>query len=165
MEITIRPATAADLPGILEIVNHAILYTTANYNYEPQSLAVQQKWFDDKMLLGFPVIVAVQNGEVIGYGAYGTFREKIGYQYTVEHSVYVADSQQGKGVGKLLLAELIRLAKAQNLHVMIGAIDAENAGSIAFHKQFGFVESGVIKQAAYKFDRWLNLLFMQLTLK
>ncbi|MFT3796077.1 GNAT family N-acetyltransferase [Flavobacterium sp.] len=165
MEIIIRPAVIADVPSILDIVNHAILHTTANYNYEPQTLETQLQWFKDKQQHNFPVIVAEFENQVIGYGAYGTFREKIGYQYTVEHSVYVADNHFGKGIGKLLLTELIRLARAQNYHVMIGAIDADNADSIAFHKKFGFEECGVIKQAGFKFGKWLDLLFMQLILK
>ena len=102
---------------------------------------------------------------MIGFGTYGTFREKIGYQYTVEHSVYVAEAFIGKGIGTLLLTELIQLAKSQGYHTMIGAIDADNGDSIAFHKKFGFVECGIIKEAAFKFNRWLDLLFMQLILK
>ena len=165
MEITIRTAVPTDLQSILDIVNHAILHTTANYNYQPQTLESQIQWFKDKQQHGFPVIVAEFQNKVIGYGAFGTFREKIGYQYTVEHSVYVGENHYGKGVGKLLLSELIRLARAQNYHVMVGAIDAENTGSIAFHKQFGFEESGIIKQAGFKFGKWLDLLFMQLVLQ
>jgi L-amino acid N-acyltransferase YncA len=165
MQIITRHAALTDMQSILDIVNHAILYTTSNYNYEPQTLETQRQWFLDKQQHGFPVIVAESDGEVVGYGAYGTFREKIGYQYTVEHSVYVTGSHHGKGIGKLLITELIRLAKAQNLHVMIGAIDAANAESIAFHKKFGFSESGVIHQAGFKFGKWLDLLFMQLILK
>src|SRR3970040_554954 len=81
--------------------------------------------------------------------------QKIGYQYTVEHSVYVAEEFIGNGVGKLLLAELIRLAKEQGYHNMIGAIDAKNKGSIAFHKKFGFEVAGTIREVGYKFDHWL----------
>ena len=165
MQIIIRPATLADLESILEIVNHAILHTTANYSYEPQTHEMQRQWFLDKQHHKFPVIVAEYENQVIGYGAYGTFREKIGYQYTVEHSVYVTENHYGKGVGKLLLSELIRIAQMQNLHVMIGAIDASNAESIAFHRKFGFKECGVIHQAGFKFGKWLDLLFMQLILK
>ncbi len=165
MEITIRHAVVADLQSILDIVNHAILHTTANYNYEPQTLEAQLQWFKDKQQHGFPIIVAEFENHVIGFGAFGTFREKIGYQYTVEHSVYVTENHYGKGVGKLLLTELIRLAKSQNFHVMVGAIDADNAESIAFHKKFGFQECGIIRQAGFKFGKWLDLLFMQLVLK
>jgi len=160
----IRQATFEDIPAILEIVNHAILHTTSNYNYEVQSLEVQTKWFEDKTLKNFPVIVAVTENQVLGFGTYGTFREKIGYQFTVEHSIYVSDNFTGKGIGKLLLAALIELAKNQKLHVMVGAIDAENKASIAFHEKFGFEVTGNIREVAFKFERWLDLVLMQLLL-
>lgn len=165
MNIKLRHATANDLEKILEIVNHSILHTTANYNYEIQTLEVQTKWFEDKQEKNLPIVVADLDGEVIGFGSYGQFREKIGYQYTVEHSVYVVENAIGKGVGGKLLTELIRLAKEQGLHVMIGAIDADNAGSIAFHERFGFVATGTIREVGYKFGHWLDLVFMQLILK
>lgn len=165
MEITLRPATTNDLEKILAIVNHSILHTTANYSYDIQTLEVQTKWFEDKKAKNLPIVVADLNGEVVGFGSYGTFREKIGYQYTVEHSVYVVDHVIGKGIGSQLLTELIRLAKEQGYHVMIGAIDADNAGSIAFHERFGFVSIGTIREVGYKFDHWLDLVFMQLILE
>ena len=165
MTVSVRKATTSDIFSILEIVNYSIEKTTANYNYEPQSLESQQKWFDNKMEAGFPILVAVLDEIVIGFGTYGTFREKIGYQFTVEHSVYVAPNFIGKGVGKVLLTELIQTARANGFHTMIGGIDASNAQSIAFHAKFGFKECGIIKEAGFKFGRWLDLLFMQLLLK
>lgn len=164
MNIILRPATINDLEKILEIVNHSILHTTANYNYDIQTIEIQTKWFEDKKDKNLPIVVAELDGEVVGFGSYGQFREKIGYQYTVEHSVYVVDHVIGKGIGSKLLTELIRLAKQQGLHVMIGAIDADNAGSIAFHEKFGFVATGTIREVGYKFDHWLDLVFMQLIL-
>ncbi len=160
----IRNATTEDLPAILSIVNHAILHTTANYLYEPQTLTDQQKWWQDKQNKSFPVLVAQVNNEVIGFASYGTFREKIGYQFTVEHSVYVAPEYINQGIGSKLLSALIELAKSEGYHTMIGAIDAENHDSIAFHEKFGFIKAGLIKQAAFKFDRWLDLQFVQLML-
>jgi len=165
MNIKLRPATSNDLEKILEIVNHSILHTTANYNYDVQTLEVQTKWFEDKNAKKLPIVVADLEGEVVGFGSYGQFREKIGYQYTVEHSVYVVDHVIGKGIGSQLLTELIRLAKEQGYHCMIGAIDADNAGSIAFHERFGFIAAGTIREVGYKFDHWLDLVFMQLLLK
>ena len=164
MSLILRPATINDLEKILEIVNHSILHTTANYNYDIQTIEIQTKWFEDKKAKNLPIVVADLDGEVVGFGSYGQFREKIGYQYTVEHSVYVVDHIIGKGIGSQLLTELIRLAKEQGLHVMIGAIDADNAGSIAFHEKFGFVATGTIREVGYKFDYWLDLVFMQLIL-
>ena len=165
MKIKIRPAIFSDLDTILEIVNHQILNSTSNYDYEPHDFETQKSWFEKKLAENFPVIVAEFENAPIGYATYGTFREKIGYQYTVEHSVYVAQEFIGKGVGKLLLGELIKLAKEQGYHVMIGAIDADNSGSIGFHQKFGFKVVGTIREVGYKFDRWLDLVFMQLILE
>ena len=165
MEIKIRPAVFADIDTILEIVNHEILHSTSNYDYEPHDFETQKVWFEDKLEKNLPVIVAEFENGAIGFASYGQFRQKIGYQFTVEHSVYVAQEFIGKGVGKLLLAELIRLAKEQEYHVMMGAIDAENSGSIAFHEKFGFKVVGTIREVGYKFDHWLDLVFMQLILK
>jgi len=164
MDIT-RKATTEDLPAILDIVNYNILNSSSIYDYAERSIEVMQEWFRDKQAHHWPVIVAIKDEAVVGYGTYGTFRFKEGYKYTVEHSVYVSPHHIGKGIGKLLLAELITQAKEQGLHTMIGCIDADNKGSIDFHKKFGFVESGILKQVAYKFDRWLDLQFMQLILK
>ncbi len=165
MKITIRDAVESDLLAILEIVNYSILHSTANYNYEVQTIAFQTEWFRQKAALNFPVIVAVENNVVLGFGTYGTFREKIGYQFTVEHSIYVAPNEIGKGIGKMLMIELIALAQKQKIHTMIGGIDASNTYSIDFHKKFGFTECGIIRESGYKFDRWLDLQFMQLILK
>ena len=165
MEIKIRPAVFTDLDTILEIINHQILHSTSIYDYEPRDFETHKLWFEDKITNDLPVIVAETENGTIGYATYGTFRHKIGYRFTVEHSVYVAEEFLGKGVGKLLLAELIQLAKKQKYHTMIGVIDSENKGSIAFHKKYGFETVGVIKESGYKFDRWLSSVFMQLILE
>jgi len=164
-EVIIRKATIEDVEEILEIVNHAILFTTANYLYDAQTLESQVQWFVDKQTKNFPIIVADYHGKTVGFGTYGTFREKIGYQFTVEHSVYVAEPYIGRGIGRLLLEALIVKAKSEGYHTMIGGIDAANKESIAFHKKFGFVENGIIKEVGFKFDKWLDLQFMQLILK
>ena len=165
MNVIIRNANVEDLPQILEIVNHAILHTTSNYLYEVQTLENQLQWFEEKKSKQFPIIVADYNGTAVGFGTYGTFREKIGYQFTVEHSVYVAPEFIGKGIGKQLLLALIVLAKEEGYHTMIGGIDAANTGSIDFHRKFGFVETGIMKEVGFKFGKWLDLQFMQLILK
>ena len=165
MNVIIRNATVEDLPQILEIVNHAILHTTSNYLYEVQTQENQLQWFEEKKSKQFPIIVADCNGTALGFGTYGTFREKIGYRFTVEHSVYVAPEFIGKGIGKKLLLALIVLAKEEGYHTMIGGIDAANTGSIDFHRKFGFVETGILKEVGFKFGKWLDLQFMQLILK
>lgn len=161
MEIKIRPYQTSDAAPILEIVNDTILNSTALYEYEPRTLAAQMAIFEEKLAKGFPVIVATINNELAGFGYYSEFRFREAYKFTVEHSVYAAPNYIGKGVGKAILQELINLAKAQKLHTMIGVIDAENENSIAFHEKFGFENVGCIKETAFKFDRWLHIVFMQ----
>ena len=165
MKTQIRQANEKDLEAILEIVNYNILNTTSIYDYEPRTLDQQKAIFEEKNKAGFPLLVIEIDYEIAGFGTYGTFRFKEGYKFTVEHSVYVSVNHQGKGLGKLLLAALIELAKKQKLHTMIAVIDAENQSSVEFHKQFGFETVGIIKESAFKFDKWLDTIFMQLLLK
>jgi L-amino acid N-acyltransferase YncA len=163
MKTIVRSARIEDLEAILAIVNDAILNTTAIYDYDVRTLNEQISWFQEKKEQNFPVIVATdENDNVVGFGTYGTFRMKIGFKFTVEHSVYVKEGFAGNGIGKAILLELINLAKAQKLHVMVGCIDAENTGSIEFHEKFGFKKAGILKESGYKFDKWLDLQFVQL---
>ena len=165
MEIKIREYQTPDTQAILDIINYNILHSTALYDYTIRNYEQQKAILEDKTNKGFPVIVAELNGELVGFGMYSEFRFREAYKFTVEHSVYVSEKYIGNGIGKVLLTELIELAKAQGLHTMIGVIDSENQGSIAFHEQFGFKTVGIIKESGYKFDRWLDSVFMQLLLK
>jgi L-amino acid N-acyltransferase YncA len=165
MDIKIRPAVFSDIDTILEIINHEILHSTSIYDYEPRDFETQKLWFEEKQNQNLPVLVAETENAAIGFATYGSFRQKEAYKFTIEHSVYVAEEFIGKGVGKLLLAELIQLAKEQGYHTMIGAIDADNSGSITFHEKFGFKTVGTVREVGYKFDKWLDLVFMQLLLK
>ena len=158
----IRPATRADLPGILEIYNDAVLNTTATYDYEPRTLEHRTQWFEERQREGFPIFVAVDDsGRVAGWSALNPFHARIGYRFTSENSVYVAVDARGRGVGKLLLAPLIEGAKARGLHAIIAAIDAENEASIRLHAGFGFEKVGHFKQTGFKFGRWLDVVYME----
>ena len=161
MEITIRPYCSNDLPQILDIINYHIQNTTALYDYSVRSLAQQALIFEEKLKKGFPIYVATIENQVVGFGYYSEFRYREAYQFTAEHSVYAHPNWQGKGIGKLLLHELIGVAKNQGLHTLIGVIDAENTGSIAFHEHMGFEVKGVLKETGFKFDRWLHSVFVQ----
>jgi phosphinothricin acetyltransferase len=161
MEIQIRPYQTEDAAEILEIINYNILNSTALYDYEPRTLENQIAIFQDKLDKGFPILVALSNKSVVGFGYYSEFRFREAYKFTVEHSVYAHPNLIGKGIGKLILDNLIHLAKAQKLHTMIGVIDSENQSSIEFHKKFGFEIAGTIKESGYKFNRWLHSVFMQ----
>jgi L-amino acid N-acyltransferase YncA len=161
MEIKIRDYQIQDCKAIIEIINDAILNSTALYDYNIRTLNTQEAIFEEKLHKGFPVIVAESNNEVVGFGYYSEFRFREAYKFTVEHSVYANKNAIGKGIGKLLLNELIETAKKQNLHTMIGVIDSENTNSIDFHKKFGFEEVGFIKESGFKFDRWLHSVIVQ----
>lgn len=164
MSVIIRQATEKDIPSVLEIVNYEILNSTSIWDYEKRSLEQQIAIFDEKKEKGFPFLVAEKNNSIMGFGTYGPFRFKEGYKFTVEHSVYIHHDFTGNGIGSLLLNELIALAKLQKLHTMIGVIDAENVGSISFHERMGFKKVGHIKETGYKFDRWLDSIFVQILL-
>ncbi len=161
MNPSIQTYQTKDCSAILEIINEQILTGTALYDYQPRTLIQQLAIFDEKLQKGFPIIVAKNTDEIVGFGYYSEFRFREAYKFTVEHSVYAKKNYIGKGIGKLLLTELIELAKKQNLHTMIGVIDSENESSIAFHEKFGFEKAGFIKESGYKFDRWLHSVFMQ----
>jgi phosphinothricin acetyltransferase len=150
---------------ILAILNEAILNSTAIYDYRPRTPEVMTTWFEVKEKGNYPIIGAVGSaGEFMGFGSYGTFRAWPGYKYTVEHSIYVAPQFRGQGIGKCLLKELISAAEAQDYHVMIGGIDSQNTISIRLHESLGFTHAGTIRQAGFKFRRWLDLVFYQLIL-
>lgn len=165
MEIKLRSYKTEDTQDILAIINYNILNSTALYDYNIRSYDQQKEILEDKIKNGFPVIVAEYGGKVIGFGMYSEFRFREAYKFTVEHSVYVDKEYHGKGIGKLLLQELIQLAKKQNLHTMIAVIDSENQSSVEFHEKYGFKTVGIIKESGFKFDRWLHSVFMQLILE
>lgn len=160
--MTIRPAIRADCPGILAIYNDAVLTTTATYDYEPRTLEQREEWFDQHARDGFAVFVAEDaGGRIVGWSALNPYHARPGFRFTTENSVYVAADARGQGLGKLLLAPLIDAARAKGLHAMIAAIDATNKASIRLHARFGFVPVGQFKQVGYKFDRWLDVLYME----
>jgi phosphinothricin acetyltransferase len=161
MNVTIRQATEADLSGILDIVNDAILNSTAIWSHYAYTLESRRIWLKDRQQNNYPVFVAVLGGEIAGFSSFGDFRPHDGYLHSVEHSIYVHRHYHGKGIGKQLMPPLIEAAKALGKHIMIGGIEADNTGSIRFHQSFGFVETGRLKEVGFKFDRWLDLIFMQ----
>ncbi|MGF1541297.1 MAG: GNAT family N-acetyltransferase, partial [Pleurocapsa sp.] len=151
--------------AILEIFNQAIATSTALYDYQPRTLATIQTWFEVKTKNNYPIIgIESDRGSLMGFASYGTFRSWAAYKYSIEHSVYVDSPYRGRGIGKKLLQELIKVAQQQNYHMMIGGIDAENHVSIKLHQSMGFQHCGTIKHAGYKFGRWLDLEFYQLIL-
>jgi len=152
----------AHAAAILAILNEAIVNSTALYDYKPRTAENMVTWFATKRANGFPVIgVEDESGKLLGFASYGTFRAFPAYKYTVEHSVYVDSAHRGKGLGRTLMEAIVEEAVKRDVHVMVGAIDAANAGSIALHQSLGFEHSGTVRQAGFKFGRWLNVAFYQ----
>lgn len=164
MNLQIRDANETDIPMILAIYNDAVINTTAVYDYAPRSIEAQQVWFRDKQTSHYPVLVAENEQGVVGYCSYGTFRAWPAYSRTVEWSVYIGPNFRGLGIASKLLPALIERARNQGLHSIIAGIDATNEVSLGLHKKFGFVEVGRLQEVGWKFDRWLDLVFMQLIL-
>ncbi len=162
--IKIRKATENDLQQTLDIYNEIIANSTAIFQYEPQTLEMRKAWFAEKQEKNFPVFIAEEDDIILGFSTFGQFRNWQAYQFSVENSVYVKADCRGKGIGKLLLPPLIDTAKQMSLHTIIAGIVADNDASVALHKQFGFVETAHFKEVGYKFNRWLDLKFMQLML-
>jgi phosphinothricin acetyltransferase len=158
----IRDARTEDLSGILSIYNEVIAHSTAIYAFDPVDLADRRAWFDARSASGYPVLVAVDgDGAVAGFSSFGDWRAPAGYAWTVEHSVHVRSDCRGQGLGGALVERLFPLARALGKHVMIGGVDAENAASLALHRRLGFEPVAHFRQVGRKFDRWLDLIFLQ----
>lgn len=160
---TIRPATEADLVAINDIYNHYVLHSTCTYQEEPEPIESRQRWFhhhDEK----HPVIVAAAGAQVVGWGSLSGYHARSAYRHTVENSVYVHHQQHRQGIGSLLLEELIARARNVGHRAIIAGIDAEQTASVALHAKFQFEKVGHLKQVGLKFGRWLDVIYMELTL-
>jgi phosphinothricin acetyltransferase len=160
---TLRPTVESDLVAINDIYNHYVQNSTCTYQEEPESLGGRRQWFrhhGDK----HPVIVAEAGGRVIGWGALSAYHARSAYRYTVENSVYVHHRHHRRGIGSLLLQELIVRARNLGYHAIIAGIDADQTASVALHAKFHFKPVGHLEQVGFKFGRWLDVLYMELLL-
>ena len=161
--ITIRPATESDLVAINDIYNHYVQHSTCTYQEEPESLDGRRQWFrhhGDK----HPVIVAEAGGRVVGWGSLSPYHARSAYRRTVENSVYVHHQHHRRGVGSLLLHELIVRARSLGHHAIIAGIDADQPASVALHAKFHFKPVGHLEHVGFKFGRWLDVIYMELIL-
>lgn len=157
----LRDAEPSDLPQILAIFNEVVLNSTAIYFHAPVELSNREAWFNARRSAGHPVIVAVEGDEVTGFGSFGDWRSSPGYAWTVEHTVHVRADRRRTGIGRAIVEDLIERARAAGKHVMLGGVDAENAASLAMHASLGFEPVAHYKEVGRKFDRWLDLVFVQ----
>lgn len=165
MSVSISPAHESDLPAILAIYNAAVADTTAIWNERLSDLEGRRTWWQERVAAGFPVLVARQEqpsgqASCVGYATYGPFRPNDGYKHSRELSVYVDAAHRGQGIASQLLGALEAHARADNVHVLVGGIEAENTASLALHTKHGFSQSAHLPQVGRKFDRWLDLVLM-----
>jgi len=154
-------AAANDFEQVLAIYNEVIRNTTAVYQEEEYDAACGRVWFDAKLSSGSPFMVARDAGGIAGFASFGPFRAWPCYRNSVEHSVHVRADRRGQGVGRALVLELKSRAAALGRHVMIAAIDTDNAASIHLHESLGFSRVGHFPEVGFKFGRWLDLEFLQ----
>jgi len=158
--LRLRPAAVADLDAINTIYNHYVLHSTCTYQETPEPMEARREWFA-RHDTAHPVIVAELAGRVVGWGALSAYHARSAYRHTVEDSVYVAEGYHRRGIGTALLGRLVAVADGVGHHAILAVIDGEQAPSIALHARFGFQEVGLFREIGYKFDRWLDVVYLQ----
>ncbi|MFE8702691.1 GNAT family N-acetyltransferase [Cytobacillus sp. FJAT-54145] len=161
--LIIRDALVTDLPILLDIYNEAIRTTTATFDLKEETLENRETWFR-KYGEKYPLIVAEDNGSVVGYACLNPFRDKPAYSRTTELSVYIFAHHHGAGIGSALMKEIINRAQILGYHTVIGGITTGNDRSVKLHEKFGFKHIGTFKEVGYKFDEWQDVEFYQLML-
>jgi L-amino acid N-acyltransferase YncA len=165
MSLQIRPTTPADLPAITAIYGHAVRTGTATFELEPPDLAEMTQRYEALVAGGFPYLVAVLDGAVVGYAYAGPFRPRPAYRFTVENSVYLDPAAQGKRIGTQLMQALITESQKRGYRLMVAVIgDSANAASIGVHTRAGFRMVGTHQNVGLKFGRWLDTVQMELPL-
>jgi L-amino acid N-acyltransferase YncA len=161
-EFFVRRATREDIPAILEIYADAVLHSTASAEYVPPSLASRYKWFDEHARDGFPIFVATHDlGKVVGWSSLSRHKERYGYRFSVESSIYIHPQWRGRGVGKLLMPPLIDAARAMGMHAIVAGITLDNQASLKLHEKFGFERVAQFREVLYKFDKWLDVVYVE----
>jgi phosphinothricin acetyltransferase len=157
----IRDAVHADFEQVTSIYNDVLTNSTAIYSDRPSTLEERISWWRSRIAQGFPVLVAAEGAHIAGFATFGDFRAWPGYRFTVEGTVHIHAGSRGHGVGTDLLKAILARAKAMGKHVMIAGVDSENAASLRFLERFGFERAGCLREVGYKFDRYLDLVFLQ----
>ena len=162
----IRPATERDLTEILRIHNAAIRDTTATWDEEPWTMEQRRNWWlhehaEDPWS---PVLVAEADGAFAGFTYLSKMSEKSGWRFSREDTIYVDPPFHGRGLGRLMLTALLDLAKERGPRLIVASITSDNIASIALHQHLGFELMGTMKNAGYKFGRWLDTTYWQIDL-
>ncbi|MDB6071161.1 MAG: pat [Verrucomicrobiales bacterium] len=157
----LRPATLDDLPAINAIYNFYVLTSTATYQTQPESDEARLTWFSERDLALHPVMVAEVDGRVAAWGSLSRFGKREAFAGTVENSIYVHPDFQRRGLGRALLADQLERAAAAGHHTIIAAISGEQNASLNLHLAHGFTHAGRLVEAGWKFNQWLDLVYLQ----
>jgi phosphinothricin acetyltransferase len=163
IDTSIRAATLDDADAIAEIYNHYILDTTATFDLTPKSPQDRATWIA-KRGGEHPVLVAEVDGRTVGWGCLSPWGERAGWRHTVEISVYVELERRGKGIGRALMEALLEHAREYGHHAVVGQIVSENVASLVLSESLGFRQVGRLEQVGRKFDRWLDVVLVELIL-
>jgi phosphinothricin acetyltransferase len=166
-KFTIRDAVLDDLPSVREIYNHYVRNSTVTFDDKSISLPALRRKFEKIETRGLPFIIAENpDHQLLGFAFVYPWREKAAYRFTVQNSIYLGPAATGKGLGKVLLAELIERSRTAGIKEIMAVIADKGAdASIEMHKNFGFKEIGHMGKVGFKFDRWLGTILMQKSLK
>ena len=158
----VRSAAQGDLAAIQAIYAHHVLRGLGTFEEAPPGVEEMRRRHQDVTGRGLPYLVALERGEILGYGYCAPYRARSAYRYALEDSIYVKDAHVGKGIGTLLLGELLRICEGLGYRQVIAVIgDSANAGSISLHARLGFLRVGTLRASGYKFGRWVDTVLMQ----
>lgn len=155
--ITIRTATAADAAPLAMIYNHFVQQTIVTFEEEPVSAAELARRMDSVWASALPWLVAERDGTVLGYASASKWKERYGYRFSVEVSVYLAPDAGGQGIGSMLYTELFAQLASRGIHAAIGGIALPNDASVALHEKFGMRKVAHFEQTGFKFGRWVDV--------
>jgi L-amino acid N-acyltransferase YncA len=160
--LLLRPSRPEDVPAITAIYGWHVANGSGTFELDAPDEAEMASRRDDILAKGLPWLVIEHGAQVLGYAYANHFRPRRAYRYALEDSVYVAPEAQRRGLGRVLLAELVARCEVLGARQMFAVIgDSANAGSIAVHKALGFTDVGVMRAAGWKFDRWLDVVILQ----
>lgn len=157
-ELRVRPAIRDDLPRLTEIYNHYVVNTPITFDIETYTVERRESWFSQFAERGrYRLMVAEENGLVLGYAGSTRFRPKAAYDTTVETTIYCAQETTGKGVGSLLYGALFEALKDEDVHRIVGGYTLPNPASAGLHRRFGFKPIGIFTQVGRKFGRYWDV--------
>ncbi len=161
----IRPSLDADVPAIQAIYAHHVLHGTGTFETEPPTVADMTARRADVLSKSLPYLVLEQDSRILGFAYANWFKPRPAYRFSVEDSIYMAEGTGGKGLGKLLLTELLAQLERGGIRKAMAVIgDSENHGSVGVHRACGFTQIGVVKSCGWKFGQWRDIVLMEKTL-